>query len=113
MTTSAGPRFSVIVPSYKRPDSLKACLDGLASQLYEPVEIIVVLRPDDVESMAAVSKALPTARVVKTDSPGQVAALNRGLEATNAEFIAITDDDAVPEGSGARSCGWWIDALLV
>ena len=35
-------------------------------------------------------------RTVKVNVPGQVAALNAGLDKTQGEIIAITDDDAAP-----------------
>jgi GT2 family glycosyltransferase len=94
----------VVIPSYRRHDALKSCLSGLAAQSFQPLEVIVVLRDDDDQSRASIEEANPSVRVVTVDRPGQVAALNRGCEAARGEFIAITDDDAVPRRS-------WLEAI--
>jgi cellulose synthase/poly-beta-1,6-N-acetylglucosamine synthase-like glycosyltransferase len=105
-STNSGARtgLSVVIPSYRRPGSLKSCLIALAAQTLQPLEVVVVVRADDDESHAAIAEIDPTVRVVTVDHPGQVVALNRGCEASHGEFIAITDDDAVPRPD-------WLDAL--
>jgi GT2 family glycosyltransferase len=95
--------LSVVVPSYRRPDTLTVCLRGLAAQSLEPLEIIVVLRADDEESHAVVAEIGSAFRVVTVDRAGQVAALNRGCGSTRGEFIAVTDDDAVPRRDWLRA----------
>ncbi|WDD92902.1 glycosyltransferase [Burkholderia sp. FERM BP-3421] len=92
--------ISVLVPTYRRPDDLARCLAALARQRRAPDEVIVVARRDDAATHArladpAVRGGL-TLRVAAVDAPGQVAALNRGLEAARGDVIAITDDDAAP-----------------
>lgn len=93
---------SVVVPSYRRTVALKSCLRALAKQSLQPVEVLVVLRADDSESRIAVAETASGARVLMVDRPGQVAALNRGCEAARGEFIAITDDDALPRPNWLR-----------
>lgn len=63
----------------------------------------MVLRIDDEASRPVVQDAAGPVRVVFVDRPGQVAALNRGCEAARGEFIAITDDDAVPRRDWLQS----------
>lgn len=89
-------RISVVVPSYRRADALRSCLGALVAQTLQPLEILVVLRAEDGESRSVVAEVAALARVVIVGWPGQVAALNRGCEAACGEYIAITDDDAVP-----------------
>jgi GT2 family glycosyltransferase len=95
-TATAHHRISVVVPSYRRPLDLAACLKALAQQSMPPYEVLVVLRPDDVESRACAAEASVDVEVVTVQRPGQVAALNQGCLAARGDIIAITDDDARP-----------------
>jgi cellulose synthase/poly-beta-1,6-N-acetylglucosamine synthase-like glycosyltransferase len=89
-------KISVVVPSYRRPVELAACLEALAAQCLPPLEVLVVLRSDDAEGRACAATAAVKPEIVTVDRPGQVAALNRGCLASRGEIIAITDDDARP-----------------
>ncbi len=89
-------RVSVIIPSYRRPESLARCLDALDRQVRPAEETIVVARDDDAASREiARSHALPV-RLVLVRRPGVVAAMNAGLDACGGDVIALTDDDAAP-----------------
>lgn len=91
------PAVDVVVPSYRRPQQLGECLEGLRRQTLAPERVIVVLRADDAESHAVVSEFhLPSLRPVTVDTPGVVAAMTVGLSHTAAPLVAFTDDDAVP-----------------
>lgn len=91
------PSVDVVVPSYRRPDQLRQCLQGIGGQILAPERVIVVLRADDDESHAVVSDLhVPTLRPVTVDKPGVVAAMTVGLSHTAATVVAFTDDDAVP-----------------
>jgi cellulose synthase/poly-beta-1,6-N-acetylglucosamine synthase-like glycosyltransferase len=92
-------RVSVIVPSFRRPGDLGRCLEALAAQRRPPDEVVVILRAEDRESWQLVGlrqDASRTLRAVLASEPGQVHALNCGLEASSGEIVAITDDDAAP-----------------
>jgi cellulose synthase/poly-beta-1,6-N-acetylglucosamine synthase-like glycosyltransferase len=95
-TSAAEHRISVVVPSYRRPVDLAACLEALAQQSMPPYEVLVVLRPDDAEGQACAARARVRLEVVTVNRPGQVAALNQGCLASRGDIIAITDDDARP-----------------
>ena len=93
-------KISVLVPTYRRPADLARCLLALQRQQRLPDEVIVVARPEDDathERLAdpSVGGALPL-RIVPVDVPGQVAALNQGLDSATGDVVAITDDDAAP-----------------
>jgi cellulose synthase/poly-beta-1,6-N-acetylglucosamine synthase-like glycosyltransferase len=93
-------KVTVLVPTYRRPADLARCLTALQRQSRAPDEVVVVARADDEATHAclrdpAVPGSLPLS-VALVDVPGQVAALNRGLDAANGDVIAITDDDAAP-----------------
>jgi len=88
---------SVVVPSYRRPEDLTRCLNGLARQVLAPAEAIVVRRADDQLTQAAVSACQHAGVVdVVVGQPGVLAAMNAGVAAARSEIIAFVDDDAVP-----------------
>lgn len=95
-------RIAVILPTYRRIDALEHCLDGLDSQQRPPDEILVIVRTSDREThdFLAGRSYRSTVRLVETTVPGQVAALNAGLDDAVADIVAITDDDAIPR------CDW-------
>ncbi|GBH23717.1 glycosyltransferase family 2 protein [Burkholderia vietnamiensis] len=93
-------KISVLVPTYRRPADLARCLRALQRQQRLPDGVLVVARPEDDathERLAdpAVAGTLPL-RIVPVDVPGQVAALNQGLDSASGDIVAITDDDAAP-----------------
>ena len=91
--------ITVIVPTYRRPKDLARCLEALKQQTRRADEVLVVVRDTDAETWTFFksfnSDYLPLFPV-KVSIPGQVAALNAGLESAKGDIIAITDDDAVP-----------------
>ncbi|MGH8778560.1 glycosyltransferase family 2 protein [Paraburkholderia sp.] len=93
-------KVTVLVPTFRRPADLTRCLAALQRQLRAPDEVVVVARPDDDATHAclrdvSVTGTLPL-RVAPVTQPGQVAALNCGLDTATGDVIAITDDDAAP-----------------
>lgn len=100
-------RVSVLIPSYRRPDSLARCLAALAEQARRPDEVIVGARADDtatIETAGTRGDGL-TVRVATTTTAGVVAAMQAALDASTGEIIALTDDDTRPFPT-------WIAGLL-
>ncbi|WP_322041895.1 glycosyltransferase family 2 protein [Paraburkholderia sp. J67] len=93
-------KVTVLVPTYRRPEDLSRCLSALLRQQRAPDQIVVVARADDAATHACladhVTPRVLNVEVATVEEPGQVAALNRGLEAATGDVIAITDDDAAP-----------------
>jgi glycosyltransferase involved in cell wall biosynthesis len=97
---------SVVVPSYRRPEELAACLRGIASQDRIPDEVVVVRRVDDSSTAAVIeSESLPV-KEITVENPGQVSALRAGVAATRADIVAFVDDDAIPHSD-------WLARILV
>jgi len=91
--------ISVIVPTYCRPKDLQHCLDALKKQARAPDEVLVVVRDNDAKTWAMledISLGHLTLRAAAVTTPGHVAALNAGLDATRGDIITITDDDTAP-----------------
>lgn len=105
-----GVQVSVIVPTYRRPESLARCLRALVAQDTMPDEILVVARREDDASRQVVDECGERAiRSVTLDvpagRPGFVAALNAGIVASSGEIVCLTDDDAEPHPD-------WISRML-
>jgi GT2 family glycosyltransferase len=102
------PTFSVIVPSYRRPRQLAACLESLERQAYPATdyEVIVV---DDAAMRADLEPITSTARryicrLLSQKRRGAAAARNAGAEVARGRLLAFTDDDCEPDPS-------WLTAL--
>lgn len=91
--------ITILIPTYKRPQDLDRCLNSLKHQARMPDEILVVIRDIDTATWTRLNdkdySPLPL-RTATVTVPGQVAALNRGLDEAQGDIIAITDDDAAP-----------------
>ena len=90
--------LGVLVPTFRRPDDLRRCLEGLRAQTRAPDEVLVVVRTDDEATHAVLAEpavaGLPV-RVVAPDRPGFAAALWTGLAHAGGDVVAVLDDDAV------------------
>jgi len=100
---------AVLVPTWRRPQDLARCLHTLRLQRRRPDRVLVVRRPEDDETrrVLAAQNGLPLEEVL-VHEPGQVAALNAGLDAAHEDLVAITDDDAAPRPDWLeRIVGWF------
>ena len=104
-------RISVVIPTFRRPDLLRRCLEAIRQQNCPDCsfEVLVVSDGPDPVTEALVSEfiqmytefslkfyALPVKR-------GPAAARNFGWQHGSGELIVFTDDDCIPAAS-------WIDA---
>ncbi|WP_157267761.1 glycosyltransferase family 2 protein [Azohydromonas aeria] len=97
--------IAVVIPTYRRPDLLRRCLEALLEQSLDAVlfEVLVVDdgRSDDTRAVVEELAARPGAPALRYLQPhgtrGPAAARNRGWRATLAPIIAFTDDDTVPD----------------
>jgi len=90
-------KFSVIIPTRNRPQSLANCLNSFV-QLDYPAECweLIVVNDGGAESFTAVSEhhedILPL-KLITVDHSGPAAARNAGVQLAQGDFIAFTDDD--------------------
>ncbi len=89
--------FSVIIPTYRRPDALRASLAALARQDFphDQYEVIVVDDGSDtpLEPLIHSFQGLMTVRLLRQRNAGPSAARNKGSHYANGRFLAFTDDD--------------------
>ncbi|MBP7145999.1 MAG: glycosyltransferase [Acidobacteria bacterium] len=93
------PRFSVIVPTYERPDALRRCLEGFTRLVYPAWELLVV-NDGGATSFSAIGgdlRAKLPLQLIDAPHKGPAAARNAGARAARGEYLAFTDDDCVPE----------------
>ena len=91
------PQLSVIVATYNRAPSLRACLEALARQTLaaSEFEVVVVVdgSTDGTDTMLASLETPFALRVVRQGNQGQAAAANRGLQESTGEWCLFLDDD--------------------
>jgi glycosyltransferase involved in cell wall biosynthesis len=99
--------FSIVVPTYRRPDALALTLDALVSLEYPTTryEIIVVDDGPDAETERVVttldSKAA-NLRYVAQDNSGAAGARNRGARIAEGDTLLFCDDDTLLEPDHLR-----------
>jgi len=102
------PVVTVVIPTYRRPQRLRECLESLAGQsLRDAWEVVVVDdgSPTPLDGPAADFAGRLDLRVIRQANAGPSAARNRGVAAARADLIAFTDDDCRPEPA-------WLAALV-
>lgn len=88
--------ISVIVPIYNVSKYLRRCLDSIASQTYENLEIILINdgSTDDSGKIAEeYAKKDKRARVIHQKNGGLSSARNAGLKIAHGEFVVFVDSD--------------------
>lgn len=100
--------FSVVVPSYRRPEKLAACLESLAAQTW-PLDDFEVIVADDAGMRALLAPIAEQGhpfrcRLLSQANRGAAAARNAGAKLARGTFLAFTDDDCRPEPS-------WLESL--
>ncbi|MGD1085059.1 MAG: glycosyltransferase [Verrucomicrobiota bacterium] len=96
----AGPRLSVVITTYNRPEALRQCLEGFARQTLarEAFEVVVV---DDgsekpVRRIVEAFQERAQVRLVRQPNGGLAAARNAGIAAARGAVIVPYDDDNMP-----------------
>jgi len=96
------PLVSVIIPTYKRSDSLVRAIESVLNQTYTDVEVIVVDDNNDDEfrkitaaRMEQFSNRMNVYYVQHECNKNGSAARNTGISYANGDFIAFLDDDDV------------------
>lgn len=102
------PYFSIIVPTYRRPVQLAACLHALVRLDYprDRFEVIVADDGSETSPEAVVAPFRDRFDVTLITQPhgGPAAARNAGAARAKGEFLAFTDDDCTPAAD-------WLKAL--
>jgi glycosyltransferase involved in cell wall biosynthesis len=95
-------KVSVVIPTYRRPQLLKKCLEALLEQTITDFEIIVVSDGPDsatADLIYSIQAQVPVRYLPLPKKKGPAAARNYGWQNAEAEIIAFTDDDCLPENN--------------
>ncbi|NJN59936.1 MAG: glycosyltransferase [Leptolyngbyaceae cyanobacterium SL_5_9] len=94
------PLFSIVIPTYARPERLANCLQSLTQLDYpdDRFEVIVVDdgSPTPMEPIAAPFREKLPLTLIRQVNAGPAKARNAGAEQAKGQFLAFTDDDCTP-----------------
>jgi glycosyltransferase involved in cell wall biosynthesis len=89
-----------VIASHRRPESIRACLRGLAEQDYptDRFDVVVVDDESPVPLASIVEGVEPTlrVRVHRQRNAGPAVARNAGARHATGDLVAFTDDDCIP-----------------
>ena len=98
--TSATPLFSIIIPTYNRPQPLTRCLQALTQLDYERdrFEAIIVDDGSDLplDPILAPLQADLNIVLIRQPNGGPASARNTGAANARGQFLVFTDDDCQP-----------------
>ena len=97
---SSVPLFSVVVPTYNRPERLANCLTALAEQDYPRgcLEVVVVDdgSPTAMDEVVAPFRSQLSVTLIRQENAGPATARNVGAKRAKGTLLAFTDDDCMP-----------------
>jgi glycosyltransferase involved in cell wall biosynthesis len=93
-------RFSIVVPTYRRPERLRRCLDAIVLTDYPRDAFEVLVVSDEVsalteEIVCGYQTAIPVF-LVSQSHLGPASARNAGAARAQGEFLIFLDDDSAP-----------------
>ena len=98
--TMSTPTFSIIVPTYQRPERLALCLGSLAAQTFSKADYEVIVVDDaameHVTGQLANNTLDVAFRVLSQNHLGAATARNAGASVAQGRYLAFTDDDCRP-----------------
>jgi GT2 family glycosyltransferase len=97
--------ISVVIPTVGR-SILKKCLRSIAEGIELPRQVIVVdqsSNPEMREWLRELEALGVETKHLLSSQTGRASAVNRGIESTNTEFLAITDDDCLVAADWLRN----------
>ena len=95
----------VCTASAEREALLRACVQSLISGIRAPDEILVVVDQNPALLTQLGRWLPPTARLLRTERPGNSEARNVGIHAATSDVVAFIDDDAAAEAG-------WLSSLI-
>jgi GT2 family glycosyltransferase len=94
----SGPLVSVVVVTWNGRQYLEACLDGVAAQVGIRAETILVDNASTDGTVAFVRERFPWVRVVALpENRGFAGGNNAGVREARGRFVALLNNDTVPE----------------
>lgn len=103
---AAGPRVSVIIPTYRDWVRCFECLEALRNQTVDAnVFEIIIVNNDPSDPCPDPDRLANNVSVIDEEAPGSYAARNTGVAASSGAILAFTDSDCRPAPS-------WLEASI-
>jgi GT2 family glycosyltransferase len=91
-------KASVVIPNWNGLHLLRECLAALEQQSFRDFEIIVVDNGSSDDSVAWLQAQASSVRLIALDdNMGFSTAVNRGIEASEATYVVLLNNDTLPE----------------
>lgn len=88
------PQVAIVITNWNERHYVEACLRSLYAQNFQDFEIFVVDNASSDDSVAVIQRDFPEVNLIQNEANlGLCAANNRGILATDAEFVAILNND--------------------
>lgn len=111
---SGVPAYSIVIPTFRRPDQLAECLESVLALDYplDRIEVVVIDNGGEAESSQAAAEPfagrLSLRYLVNPENRGYGYSVNRGITEARGDAILLLNDDARPAADLLAAC----DALL-
>jgi len=111
------PSVSIVIPTFNRPQALKACLAALKAQDYRGSWEVIVVDDGSYTDTGAIIAAFSgrvNLHLLRQDNRGPAAARNAGVQQAKYDYLAFLDDDCEPDPNWLESMATHlISGLLV
>lgn len=110
------PAYTIVIPTYRRPDSLAECLQSVCDLEYPKNSIEVLIVDNGGETENSRHAALPffdrlqIAYLINLKNGGYGYSVNRGIEASRGARVVLLNDDARPQPDLLLECDRLLDA---
>ncbi|MSQ97933.1 MAG: glycosyltransferase [Xanthomonadales bacterium] len=100
MNSSPQPRFSIVIPTYQRPEGLHNCLAAIAAMASPKNEFEVIVVDDanagNTHAVTEPFKPDLNLTLIRQDNQGPASARNAGARRARGDYLLFIDDDCVP-----------------
>lgn len=110
------PAYSIVIPTYRRPDSLAECLQSVCDLDYPKnrIEVLVVDNGGEADNSRHASvpflDRLEITYLVNTTNGGYGFSVNRGIRLSRGGRVMLLNDDARPQPNVLLECDRLLDA---
>ncbi|MCB9461827.1 MAG: glycosyltransferase family 2 protein [Anaerolineaceae bacterium] len=102
----ANPLISIVIPNWNGKHFLQTCLDSLAAQTYDALEVIIADNASSDGSQAYIREHYPDVKLVELpENRGFTGACNAGMDVAKGEFVALLNNDTEVDPN-------WAEALV-
>lgn len=111
-----GPAYTIVIPTYRRPDSLAECLQSVCDLDYpkDRLEVLVVDNGGAAENSrhaaVAYDDRLRISYLINSKNGGYGYSVNRGIRASRGARVMLLNDDARPQPDLLLQCDRLLDA---